>query len=593
MKFFLISLVLVGSLGGFERHDQELGWGNRNTKLYFHFPPDPINVRTLNFFLPVDQMSLPCFLPIEIKTAYNSYSGSDSIFGKKWTFNYNISVKDAVTHFEVTEGDGYTNRYNREKNIEEATKALVQQILIAQKKKDAMESRIKDESHYAEMEKRLKEDKAYREELAKDMIKTARPLGPGNYYSLARGQSTLVKKKDGSYERDFRNGSKEFFNKKGQLTRSQDRNGNYLTFAYQNDQLIRINDMCGRNVAFSYHVKAPHKGLVRSLKDSLGRTWSYKYDGARHLAGVTGPENLQIDYAYDKVGNIVRIKHSTDPGQNISLTYNEKYEVQTQVGPGDEKTEYKRSFVANNQNHSITEISKFKGSTPAGRELHEFKVGEFEVVSVYDQKGKEESKKTKRLSPKTGYPISILDSRGMGDLFRYDSQNGNLLYRESVPSKESIEFKYNPKCNLIQNINRKLPDESQSQLNFTFDSRCNVIEAIETSGKTKTAHVSAEYTPQGKTKFLRDLKNNLDIALTYWEFGKPESITLRNVGTLLVKYRKNGEIEGVETFPHGKGKERFKDQDPTKYQAVILREVRSALDNILQYLRPAGLSMGF
>ncbi|MGA0164601.1 MAG: hypothetical protein ACO3LE_10230, partial [Bdellovibrionota bacterium] len=158
---------------------------------------------------------------------------------------------------------------------------------------------------------------------------------------------------------------------------------------------------------------------------------------------------------------------------------------------------------------------------------------------------------------------------------------------------ESIEFKYNPKCNLIQNINRKLPDESQTQLNFTFDSRCNVIEAIENSGKTKTAHVSAEYTPQGKTKFLRDLKNNLEIALTYWEFGKPESITLRNVGTLLVKYQKNGEIEGVDTFPHGAGKERFKDQDPTKYQAVILREVRSALDNILQYLRPAGLSMGF
>ena len=138
-----------------------------------------------------------------------------------------------------------------------------------------------------------------------------------------------------------------------------------------------------------------------------------------------------------------------------------------------------------------------------------------------------------------------------------------------------------------------MPDQSQTQLDFKFDSRCNVIEAIENSGKTKTAHVSAEYSPQGKTKFLRDIKNNLDIALTYWEFGKPESITLKNVGTLLVKYRKDGEIESVETFPHGAGKERFKYQDPTLYQGVILREVRLALDNILQYLRPAGLSMGF
>jgi hypothetical protein len=591
-----ILLLIIAALGVFHLGDeptQELGWGNRSTKLYFHFPPDPINVRTLNFFLPVDQMSLPCFLPIEIKTAYNSYSGSDSVFGKKWTFNHNISVKDAVTHFEVTEGDGFVNRYTRERNLEEATQALVQQILIAQKKEDAMKSQLKDEAHYAEMERRLKEDRAYRDELAKDLIKTARPLGPGTYFSLARGQSNLVKKADGTYERNFQNGSKEFFNNKGQLTRNQDRNGNYLTYAYQSDQLIRINDMCGANVAFSYHQTAPHRGLVSAIRDSLNRTWSYSYDEARHLIGIKGPNDFQIDYAYDRVGNIVRIRHSADPGQNISMTYNEKYEVQSQVGPGDERTDYKRSFVANNQNHSITEITKFKGSTPAGRELHEFKVGEFEIVSVYDQNGRETSKRTKRLSPETGYPVSILDSQGIGDLFRYDSQTGNLLYREAVPSRESIEFKYNQKCNQIQSLVRKSPDQKSTQLDFKFDSQCNVIEATETSDQKRIAHISVEYTPQGKTKFLRDRQSNKDIAFTYWKFGKPESITLRDVGTLLVKYRADGELESVETFPHGAGKARFKEQESNQYQGIILREVRMALDEILQYLRPAGLNIGF
>lgn len=574
-------------------HEQgELGWGHSNTKLYFHFPPDPVNVRTLNFFLPVDHVSLPCYLSIEIKAAYNSYSGDESIFGKKWTFNHNIRIKDATTHYEISEGDGFINRYTRERNLEEATETLVQQILIAQKKEDAQKSQLKDGTVYKELEKRLKEDKAYREEMAEKLIKVARPLGPGKYYSLARGQSVLEKKPDGSYERSFQNGSKEFFNRNGRLIRSQDRNGNYLTYVYQEEDLIRINDMCGRNVSFVYHKTGSIKGLVKSIQDSLGRVWNYSFDNARNLVSFVAPGAKKTEYRYDKYGNIIEVKNTADADQNIRLTYNEKLEVQTQIGPGNNKTEYKRSFVANNPNHSITEITKFNGTQFAGREIHEFKVGEYELVTKFDASGKEVSKKTKKLSSETGYPVSILDEKGFGDLFRYDAETGNLLHRESVPSGESIDFTYNTRCNQVSTVTIKKPNKAPLVTTYKFDPHCNVIEAIETQNQKRTGWVTVEYTGQGKTKFLRDRKNKKEIAFTYWQYGKPESITLRDIGTLLVKYEPNGEIQSVETFPHGKGKERFKNQEKAQYQSIILQEVRTALDSILSYLRPAGLNIG-
>src|SRR5436305_803906 len=73
-----------------------------------------INKRTLNFFLPVNHLTLPCFMPIEIKAAYNSYANDASIFGDKWTFNHNIRVRSARNKFQITEGDGFVNSYTRE-----------------------------------------------------------------------------------------------------------------------------------------------------------------------------------------------------------------------------------------------------------------------------------------------------------------------------------------------------------------------------------------------------------------------------------------------------------------------------------------------
>ncbi|PIR23289.1 MAG: hypothetical protein COV44_03670 [Deltaproteobacteria bacterium CG11_big_fil_rev_8_21_14_0_20_45_16] len=573
---------------------EELGWGLPNqTKLFFHFPPDPVNVRTLNFFLPVVHFTLPCFFPIEIKAAYNSYSGDSSLFGYKWTFNHNIQVRPAVTHFEVVEGDGFVNKYTRERNLEDSTKALVSGIIIEIKKSDILEKKQKDEKEYKALEKRLLEDKIYREQTAKKLIKVARPLGVGTYYSLARGQSQLEKKTDGSFVRTYQNGSKEYFNADGNLTRSEDRNSNYLNYVYQSGNLIRITDMCKRRVEFAYQSDPALKGLVRNIQDGLGRNFEYVFDKQRRLLSYEEKTSKRkTAYRYDKNGNIVEIKDSGDPRNNISLTFNDKFEVSSQTGPGDDRTVFKRSFVGNNPNHSITEITKFKSKLPNGREVQEFKLGDFEVTTVSDKSGKEVSRKTKKFSTETGYPSSILDGAGRGDLFKYDRITGNLLERESVPAGEKVKFSYEEKCNQVKYVEVQQAQQPTKKTNYKFDAKCNVIEAKEMVGEKLTGHITVEYTDQGKTKFMRDLIGKQDLALTYWQYGKPESITLKDSGTLLVSYRPTGEIDGVKTFPNGKGKERLKEYDDSTMQRAILKEVRSALDQVLSYLRPAGLNIG-
>lgn len=574
--------------------NSELGYGTHETKLFYHAPPDPVNIRTLNFFFPVDEhLVLPCVMPIEIKIAYNSYSGDVSIFGEKWTFNHNIRVNKGTNRLEIMEGDGFLNAYTKERNLELNKSSQIEQILVAQKKLDVQGGGLKSDQAYEELKRRLTTDESYREEQANKLLSGARPITPGIYYSFARGPSTLELKADGTYVRKFQNGSAEIFNKDGRLTRTEDRNANYLTYAYSGTNLTRINDQCGRYVSIFYQDDPALKNFIQKMQDSLGRTITYTFTG-RRLTSYIDASARKMEFEYDKQGNITRLK-STKPKQAadvIELTYNDKFEITNQKGPGSKETRYKRTFVANNPNHSITEITKFENGKPAGRELHEFKVKEYETVTKFDAAGKEVGREVKTISPETGYPTSILDAQGNGDKFVYDPKTGNLLKREAVPSGQLMEFQYEDRCSQVKSMKISNRGKPVSEMKFKFDDKCNLKEAEETSNGKQNVFISLEYLKNGKLSFLRDKVEKKEIAFTYWTFGKPESITLRDTGTLLVKYSQTGEIEKVDTLPHGKAEARFKGKQKSEYQGVILTEVRSALDSMLNYLRPAGLNIG-
>lgn len=552
-----------------------------------------VNERTLNLFLPFTHLKMPCLVSIEIQSNYNSYSGKSSIFGRKWSFNHNIFIEKDVTHFTLHEGDGFENRYTREENLEAANKALAQRIVIEMKKEDSKNQTLKEAKEYDRIEKRLAEDESFREEQAKRFVKVARPLMPGEYHSLSRGKSRLIFKKDGSFERQFQNGSKELFNKEGQIIKSMDRNGNSLDYVYNNDQLTRITDACGRSVNLDYYATASLKGLVRTISDGLGNNLTFTYDENRRLVAHTNANGSTTTYRYAELPYITRIENSADKSKTLNFRYNDKLELVEQIGPGDSRVTYERSFVAENPNHSITEIKFFKGNALQSRETHEFHLGKHEIVTQFDSQGKQTSKKTTQLSSISGFPESITDELGRGDLFEYDSATGNITSREDIVTKRKMEFTHHPRCEQITKVQVTQPGSLSIEIDYEFDKNCNVVKALEKTGEKLTGHIEVKHDERGRASFVLDRVSNRQIAFTHWDYGKPDSITLRDVGTLRVTYKNTGEIEKVDTFPHGeKGKARFKDDPPQKFQQVILAEVRAALDQMQRLLKPAGLTIG-
>ncbi|TVQ79737.1 MAG: RHS repeat protein [Bradymonadales bacterium] len=549
------------------------------------------NLRTLNFYLPAEFLSLPCDAQIEIRGAYNSYAGSESVFGRKWTFNYNVKVEPGISFFEIIEGDGFRNRYNRERNLEEANRALVETILVEVRKQDAQRGSLRENRVYEEMRTRLLSDRAMREAEAQRLITTARPLGPGTYYSLARGRSSLVKKEDESFERDFQDGSRQFFDRQGRLVRSEDRNRNRLDFIYQGNQLVRINDSCGGWVRLDYYPEGPRAGLIRSLTDSLERQVSFEYDEARHLIAVNGPDGRTRGFRYNAQSNMTRLTDSSEAKHNFELAYNQAQEVERKTGPGNRVIRFTRTFVGEDRNHSITEVVYFNGETRDRRETHEFKLEDFEQVSRYNAQNEQVSRTTRRLSPTTGFVASETDQQGRGFAFEYDA-TGRVTKREALPSGETLVFRYGDRCQFPTGMDRKREGRPTIEIEFRFDPRCNLTRVVEKEGDKVTREIELRNNDKGRPSFMIDNTRNQALAFEYWK-GKPSSISLRDVGTLRVAYLPNGEFGQVTVEPHGKAVKRFEGQEAHQYQPIILSEVRAAIEYYRNnYLRPAGLEIG-
>lgn len=74
--------------------------------------------------------------------------------------------------------------------------------------------------------------------------------------------------------------------KQGKISRSTDRNGNFLLFAYDvSGRLVTITDTLNRNISVAYN----GNGFIQSVTDFGGRQVRYEYDGEGNLAAAISP----------------------------------------------------------------------------------------------------------------------------------------------------------------------------------------------------------------------------------------------------------------------------------------------------------------
>lgn len=516
----------------------------------------PVNPRTGNFYLPVQDLFLPCFgIPLEVYRAYNSFSRANGPFGIGWTFNYDISISIGdVGDLKVIEADGFVNEFQPAKKKKEFKGGSIDKIIEARKKEDIQYlKRPKSEEFYDKMRIKLATDGDYFRRLKSRYLSSGdeKEVADGTYISTARGSSKIIKSKD-SYIRIKENGNKEYYNKDGNLTRIEDRNGNYLEFKLdKKGKVKRVNDGCRHHLIMTYN----KRGKIVRIVDSIGRELQYKYDGEDRMIASVGTDGKLVKYSYGKAGNLVEIVD--EKKQTIEINYDKKRRVTQQRGPDRKITKYR--YGSKGPTHKWTLVKDNKGYY----ERLDFYENERKTV----QTDKEGNKIVTVLSRTCSKPETVSNGKDRVEKYDYNA-SGDLIKKIDADGK-IIQYKYEPNFNQISEIT----DHYGNKLKFLYDSRGNLTYA----NLAKRGHVKIRYEKHGKVASLGDHKGNM-ILFTYNFFGKPTRIQKRYknkiIGAIHVRYSKTGEIADIKYKP-----------DDIK----IVNDIKDTLSNIFALLKPAGI----
>ncbi|MEK6577923.1 MAG: cell wall-associated protein wapA, partial [Bdellovibrionota bacterium] len=169
-----------------------------------------------------------------------------------------------------------------------------------------------------------------------------------------------------------------------------------------------------------------------------------------------------------------------------------------------------------------------------------------------------------------GLPVAIKHG-SQETTFSYDAK-GHVT-KKTTPN-EVTELEYDSKVGKVTKVRKfsKTDKRKNSWSEFKYDPKGNLIFAKNSEGRG----VQLIYDTNGRIKSLVD-QNRRQINFKYNENSKPIEITDPALGTITVSYTNSGEIKKV---------------DSTAGRKIAL-QVTSAFQNLLDIIRPAGLSISF
>lgn len=531
----------------------DLGRGRPYDTLHVHHAPDPVNVRTGNFYLPFQDYYQTCFtLPIEIYRSYNSFWTENGPFGRGWTFNYDVQVVvNPDAGMQVVEADGFVNTY-QPAEAKNQKGSVVDRILKAKKDEDFRKSAKKDEEFYAGYKERLGTDREFFKRQKALYVPGETLLSDaGKYVSTERGHSTLEQTKDG-FTRTLETGRIEIFDKKGRLARAEDRNRNALRFSYDSDgRLAKISDGCDQSVSLKFN----QRGKIERLTDNKGRAVSYVYDAGDLLVSLTPLDNQKIQFAYDAKGRMTSITFAD--GGSTKMVYDEKTSrVLKQIGPGSKITTYQYGKEAGTV---WTTVEDTQG------EKSRYEYVDAKNQTIHTDRGGKKTITTHMAC--CGKPLSIKDEKGKGDLFQYDA-GGNLISRSNAAGQITT-FKYDARFNLPSEIK----DEKGQSIRYVYDQNGNITFTKSSDGP----FVKLTYEPHGKIATMTDEGEN-QVRFTYDRVGNPVAIERLSkgkvAGSLKISYDGAGDVANVLADPAG---------------AETVAAIKNTLSSMFNSLKPIGV----
>jgi len=535
-----------------------------------------VSLKNGNFFVAYTDIIYPGGFEPKIERVYNSKTNFKGMFGYGWGNEYEVfltvSADGSVVVHEY--GGGAENRFSplafRASELDKAVDNIVD---VARKAGVAGTP-----SALASYRQKLKSDATFRNDewekfRAQGKIQP-RQLSNGTQLQSNRFSYQYITKVNGGYVRNFDTGKVEKFDDNGRIVRISDKNNNFIELAYGKD------------------------GHIQKLLDNFNRKMFFTFDNKGFLSKIEGENGKQSEYKYNNLGELV---YSRDvDGNTYTFKYDsEEHHNMTQIGYAD-KTSMELAYFGQNKHENIKRVKERDGtvteydyeldSSDRGHTVASVKVkgadgkmisdSRYEYFLKYKADGEEWTYKMfttfdwdrteTTYNECCGLPLLIKHGKDETS-FEYDVK-GHVI--KKITPSEVTQLAYDSKAGKVAKVTKfsKVDKKQMSWSAFQYDAKANLIFAKNSEGKG----VKLLYDNTGRIRTLID-QNKRQISFKYNENSKPVEITDPALGTITVSYTNSGEIKKVESTAGRK----------------IALQVTSAFQNLLDIIRPAGVTLSF
>lgn len=502
---------------------------------------------------------------LKIVRTYNSRSLFNGMFGFGWCSDFetameinaegNLKVKECGGGLEVT----FSPREVTKKDVDNTINAIISKMKADKKVGQT-------DAFYNNLRAQMTEDDNARSEYARKYGISVAVKEGTKFYANGREVENITFNKT-YYTRTLVDGSAQRFNLQGQLTHIYDKNGNFLKFEYDKDQVRDITDNNSRRLTFKYY---PNK-KVKSISGPNGLMVEYKFANLDDLSWVKNAWLKVYTYEYDDLHNLV--KASWPDKTFVALKYDKKNDWVTSFTDREKCVEsYTYDFDPRDaKNHYWSIVKKVCGKETVADNKYEF---------WHKQRADGQFYLQRVLSSTNGNTtdISYHEVFGKPLSIRRNSEKISYEYyadgQVKVKASESVrmQFEYDPKNKKVSQVTSTFyNDKGQKSVSknsqFKYDAKGNLVYAQNSDGQK----ITMTYDNRGRIATITDQAKKV-VKIEYEDrFGKPAVVTRPGLGTIKVSYKASGEINKVES----------------KEGPSVAMQVASTFNNLLDVVAPA------
>jgi YD repeat-containing protein len=530
-----------------------------------------VSLKNGNYFVGYIDLIYPGGFEPKLERVYNSKTPYKGIFGWGWGTEYEVYLKETIDGSIVAHeyGGGAENRFRADAFNEKELAKAVDSLVEAAKKAGITR---------ADYRKDLMTNATYRneewEKFRRQGLLKPRQLPVGTELKSNRFAFQKITKVAGGYIRTNDNGKTEKFNEAGRLVKISDKNGNFIDFTYGKDgHMQKLVDNFNRKIFFEFN----NHGLLTKLEGENGKKAEFKYNSGNELISSKDVEGNAYTYKYDTQNrhNLTEIGYSDKTNMAMSYYSRDKHENIKSVKDRDGTlTEYDYQYDKSDRGHIAVTV-RVKGT-----DTKVISSSKYEYFSKYKTDGEEwtyklvtvlDGDRTETIYNQCcGMPL-IITHAGEQTTFEYDKL-GHVT--KKITPSEITELHYHPAAGKVDKVVKysKVNKKQSSWSQFAYDNKANLVLAKNSDGKG----VKLLYDTSGRIRTLID-QDRRQISFKYNENSKPVEITDPALGTITVSYTNSGEIKKVESSAGRK----------------IALQVTSAFQNLLDIIRPAGVTLSF